>query len=108
MAETEQGTPAGGKKRPARAKELVPGIVLPRYELPDVAALQAISKGEASAEQQVRALKWILNGACMVQEWAFVEGQRQTDVALGRQMAGQMIYGLLKLPMSELRKRDET
>lgn len=86
------------------AKALAPGVVLPRYELADVTALQALAGGTADELQQKRALKWIIENAAAMYEWAYKEQPRETDIALGRQLVGQSIVGLLKLQVSTLRR----
>ena len=85
-------------------KVLAPGVVLPRYELADVTALQALAGGIADEAQQKRALKWIIENAAAMYEWAYKEQPRETDIALGRQLVGQSIVGLLKLQVSTLRR----
>jgi hypothetical protein len=91
-------------KAPKGPKQIAPGVVLPHYTLADVQSLQMLAAGTAEAEQQKRALKWILDQACMTQQWAYQQQPRETDVALGRQLVGQMIYGLLKLNVAALRR----
>ena len=88
------------------AKALAPGVVLPRYELADVSALQALAGGTADESQQKRALKWIIENAAAMYEWPYKEQPRETDIALGRQLVGQSIVGLLKLQLSDLRRKD--
>ncbi len=79
------------------------GISLARYAKADVSAIQALNVGNATPEQQARALKWIIENACATYSWSFTESERQTNVMLGRQFAGQQIVGLLKLNVSELK-----
>ena len=88
------------------AKALAPGVVLPRYELADVTALQALAGGVADEQQQKRALKWIIENAAAMYEWPYKEQPRETDIALGRQLVGQSIVGLLKLQVSTLRREN--
>lgn len=82
----------------------IAGIELPRYTESDVVALQALNAGEANAEQQKRALKWIIENACAMYEWPFLDQERQTNIQHGRQLAGHQIVGMLKLKLSELRR----
>ena len=84
----------------------IEGIALPRYELADVEALQALSRGEAGPEQQKRALRWILERGCALHQWGYYGNQRETDIALGRQFVGQQIHGLLNLRLSDLRRSE--
>jgi hypothetical protein len=69
------------------------------YELADITAVQAMQRGDASADQQRRALGWIINQACKTYDFAFRPGadDRETNLALGRQHAGQQIVKLLHL-----------
>lgn len=73
--------------------------------------MQALAAGVANEGQQKHALKWILEGACALNTWAYRESERETDVALGRHFVGQQIIGLVKVNVSQLRKiegREET
>lgn len=69
------------------------------YELADITAVQAVQRGDASPDQQRRALDWIINQACKTYDFAFRPGadDRETNLALGRQHAGQQIVKLLYL-----------
>ena len=90
-------------KKPTPPK-VIAGVALPRYTLADVEALHMLSQGTAEAEQQKRALRWIVEAAAATHQWGFYAGQRETDIALGRQFVGQQIIGLLKLNLSDLRR----
>lgn len=94
------------KDKAKAAKELAPGVPLPRYTLADVTALQAVARGDAETEQQKRALDWIINEACGTYMWAYKQQPRETEVALGRQLVGQTIVGLLKLDLATLRRQE--
>lgn len=64
----------------------------------DAAAIQALAKGNATAEQQKRALTWIITKAAGTYEFAYhvgADGERDTSVHLGRQFVGHQIVGLL-------------
>lgn len=81
----------------------------PAYELADVTALQALERGNASPEQQRRALGWVINLAAGTYDLAYrpgLEGARDTDFALGRQFVGQQIVKLLNLLPSALPRRE--
>ena len=97
---------------PRKAKQLVP-TVQPTGSQPapfnssDAAAVQALAAGTANDGQQKRALKWILEGACQLPVWAYGKDERETYVALGRQLVGQQIMGLLKVNISNLKKVEE-
>lgn len=87
-------------------KEISPGVPLPRYTLAQAQSLQLLAQGRAEAEQQKQALDWIINDACGTYEWAYKPQPRETEVALGRQLVGQTIVGLLKVNLSDLRRKD--
>lgn len=72
----------------------------------DILSLQKLAAGIANAEEQKRALTWILK-ACEVNEQPFFpggeDGRRATDFMLGKQQVGREISKLLKLQLSKLR-----
>lgn len=82
----------------------------PHYELADAGAIQALHRGEATPEQQQRALKWIIEHACKTYDMPYRpggdDGRRDTDFALGRQFVGQQIVKLLKLNLAMMRTRN--
>lgn len=94
------------QKKNTQGKALAPGVVLPRYDLADATALQALAAGTADADQQRRALTWIVENAAAMYEWPYKEQPRETDIALGRQLVGQSIVGLLKLNLADLRRQN--
>ena len=71
----------------------------------DAVAIQALAAGKATAEQQRRALKWILEGACALPIWAYCKDERETNLALGRQFVGQQIVGVMNVKVSILRRK---
>ena len=80
------------------------GPIPAQFDEGDAVAVQALSLGKATAEQQKRALKWILEGACGLPIWPYCKDQRDTDVALGRHFVGQQIVGVLRAKISTLRR----
>ena len=93
------------KKKPEHAAWLPPP-----YELADVTALQALSRGEADKHQQERALKWIIEQACGTYQMSFrpgPDGERDTVFAEGRRFVGLIIVEKLKLIVANLRRNDE-
>ena len=78
------------------------------YKSADVAAIQAISRGEASAEQQIRFLKWLIEQCAGTYDFHFFEGERETSFALGKAFVGQQCVKLLKLNVSSLVKAEES
>ena len=73
----------------------------------DVAALQAMRRGEANADQQVRALEFILETICDRNGMSYrpggLEGDRDTAFAEGRRFVGNQIVKLTKLPLSTIK-----
>lgn len=58
----------------------------------EVGAVRALFEGKADAEQQKKALAWILEKACGLKDWAYRPGdERETCIALGRQFVGHQI-----------------
>ena len=88
-------TPA--KKRAFVAAPLPPADAPASLELPDFHAIQALYRGEASADQQRRFVEWF-NRACMWQQTAYRGGDasRDTDFGLGRQFVAEQFYGAVK------------
>ena len=79
----------------------------PPYEEADVHAIQALHKGDASPDQQQRALKWLIEKACGTYEFNFYPTDRETAFALGREFVGQQTIKLLHLNPPRLRRPDE-
>jgi len=78
------------------------------YELADVTAIQALHRGEASADQQRRAMDWIVKQACATYDFPFRPGpsDRETNIALGRQFVGQQIVKMLYINPNAVRRSD--
>lgn len=80
------------------------------YEDADVAALQALAKGVATAEQQKRALNWWIEKAAGTYDLPYRpggrEGERDTLMAIGRMFVGQQTVKLLKLKIGQLQRRE--
>ena len=79
-----------------------------KYVKADVAALQAMRCGEANADQQQRAMEFILDAICDRNGMSFrpggAEGARETDFAEGRRFVGNQIVKLTKLPLSKIKE----
>ena len=88
-------------------KKLPPGTAFApaEYSVADAKAIQQLMIGEADAEQQKRALSWIINMACATYDQPFRPGHDgQTEFACGRQFAGQQIVKLTKLDLVALQQ----
>lgn len=74
----------------------------PAFEDADVAAVQALERGNASPDQQKRALRWIIEKGAGTYDLSYrpgTEGQRDTDFAEGRRFVGLQLVKLLKLKL---------
>ena len=81
-------------------------ITLPRYELADVAAIQAMLNGTADEIQQRRGMKWIIEQASNMYGFQYFPTDRDTNFALGKAYVGQVIVGVSKLNLSALRRKE--
>lgn len=85
---------ARGRSASARPEPWHP----PAYEIADLRAVQALARGEASAEQQQRALDWIVSRAAQTyDEPFFPDNPRVTDYLLGRRSVGLALVKLTRL-----------
>lgn len=81
-----------------------------KYDKADVSALQALRRGEADPDQQIRALEYILETISDRNGMSWrpgPDGARETDFAEGRRFVGNQIVKLTKIPLSKL-KEDTT
>ena len=76
------------------------------YEVADVAAIQALIRGEADPEQQKRALKWIIERGACTYDFHYYENERHTAFALGRAFVGQQVVKLTRLNLHSLRRNE--
>ena len=68
------------------------------YDSADAYALKAIAIGTASADQQKRGLKWIIESACAVyEETYFPDTASDRDFAQGKRHVGLQIVKLLNM-----------
>ena len=79
-----------------------------KWELADASALQAMARGDATKDQQIRALKWVIELAAGTYDMSYRPGDtsRDTDFAEGRRSVGLQIVKLLKMNLSELRRKE--
>ncbi len=72
------------------------------YTPADIEAVQALSRGEASEDQQRRVLEWIINTVSAVDDEPFRSaadgGERETSYALGRRSVGRELRKLAMMP----------
>jgi hypothetical protein len=70
------------------------------YDVADIRAVQAVTAGAATPEQQKRALDWIVLKAAATYDNGFVAEDAHGRIAAfvdGRQFVGQQIVKLMKL-----------
>lgn len=98
------------RTRPTRATLATRAPWLPaEWEAADVSALQALLRGEATPDQQKRALDWIINSAAGTYELSYrpggEDGERDTCFAEGRRFVGSQIVKALKISLYALRDK---
>lgn len=77
------------------------------YDTQDIAAVQAVATGTASAEQQRRALRWIIESCAGAYNQSFIPGQSDVTAFLeGRRSVGNQIVKLTKLKVGVLEQRE--
>lgn len=87
-------------------KPLAP-ITVPDWNKADAAAIQAVERGDASPEQQKRALAWIVNRACVTYDFCDQpENERLSAIFDGRRFAGLQIVKLIKLNLSKMKEQE--
>jgi hypothetical protein len=80
----------------------------PAYELADIMAIKGLAAGTASADQQQRAIKWIIENACATYDLSYrPTSDRDTSFAEGRRFVGLEIVKALKLDISKLQRKDK-
>lgn len=88
------------------AKKPVPPHLRCDWDIPVVAAVQALSRGEATPEQQKGALNFIINQAAATYGQSYQEtGDRDTTFAEGRRFVGLVLVKLLHLSTAALTRK---
>jgi hypothetical protein len=81
----------------------VPPPYLPaKYELADVAAIQALVRGNATPEQQTRAITFIVNDVCSTYDLEYRTDARDHAFGSGRRFSGLQIVKMIKLNLAVL------
>lgn len=94
-------------KRPKSAPN--PKVYAPHdWELADAAALQALVRGNASTDQQMRAIKWIIDASGTYDLPYRPDSARDTDFACGKQFVGKQIVKLINLNLAALSGKQST
>lgn len=79
------------------------------YALADATAFQALAAGTADKDQQLRALKWLIENCCRTYDLSYRPGpggQRDTDFAEGQRSVGLQVVKLVKLNVGMLRRSE--
>lgn len=80
----------------------------PDYTEADVQALRALNRGEATTDQQRRAVEYLVNWVCCTYDMAYRPSERETLLQLGKQMVGQHVVWLLKTAETKAKGDGET
>ena len=77
----------------------------PSYTNRDAGCIQALARGEADADQQRHALKYIVETLCACYDASFrPESDRATAFAEGRRFVGLQLVKLTKVNIAALKK----
>lgn len=113
MAEGEQPGPvARGPSRKAEAQAVLEGAPWKPapYAIADAAAIQALQRGDANADQQRRALKWLIETCCGTYDLSYrpggEEGARDTAMAEGKRWVGLQVVKLLNNSTAVMRRTE--
>lgn len=92
----------------ARATKKAPPYLKVEWDEADANALKALQRGDADADQQKRALDWILRHAAMIREVTFQPGMPDASAfAEGRRFVGLTIAQLLTVSTRDLRLAEQ-
>lgn len=99
---------------PLRLPPAPPGPPKPvdsyRFELADASAVQAMVRGEATADQQLRVLALVINKLAGTYDLSYrpggEEGRRDTDFAEGKRYVGLQLVTMTKVDVAELERRE--
>ena len=86
-------------------KQPPPAYLPPKADKADTAALQALARGEASTEQQKRALRWIIEAAAATYDQSYRPDTHETAFAEGRRFVGNTLVKELKINLLNLKER---
>ena len=89
---------------PTKKIEQPSPLIPPVYTPADATALQALAVGEANAEQQIRALNWILHKSADYQNIEYRTNDRDHAFLSGRRFVGLQVVKLMSLNVGALLK----
>lgn len=81
----------------------------PAYEIADASAFQALTRGDASPDQQKRVVKWLVHEAARTYDMSFRPGpggERDTAFAEGRRFVGLQVVKMVNLDLALLRRTE--
>lgn len=88
---------------------LVDPRAIPPADMSDVAGLKALCQGTATAEQQQRFIRFLVNHVCGYAEEHFYPGATDsTAFSLGKRRVATYLISYLDAPMERLRSTQET
>jgi len=77
------------------------------YEKADVSAFQALEKGEATPDQQKRALAWLINVGSMSYEDVYDrDSERDSTFMNGRRFVGLRVVKMLRINLLAFRSKN--
>ena len=86
----------------ALKKVMLPVEEPAKWDKADAAAVQALASGIATADQQQRALNWIIYEACGTYELDYRPDARDHAFVSGKRRVGLQIISLIKLKLGLL------
>lgn len=94
------------KRKPTKASLQASAPWLPPdWEIADAAAIQALRRGDATADQQRRALDYIVHTLCCTYDLSYrPDNARDTDFAEGRRFVGLELVKLNNLALSKFKR----
>jgi hypothetical protein len=95
--------------KPKRDVKLFEPWAPPPLELPEVAAIQAVAKGEATPDQQQLAMRVIVEKIGCAYEETYCPGQngaRDSDFYQGRRRAGTMLRSFINAKLKNFKDPD--
>ena len=76
-----------------------------KYEVADAAAIQALLRGDASGQQQQRALAFIINEIAGTYDLEYRTNERDHAFASGRRFVGLQLVKMTKLNLAALKDK---
>jgi hypothetical protein len=86
-------------KRPKALKRPAP-LALPDIDISEAAAIKALNSGTATAEQQKRALDWIIKKGCMIGGISMADDSLKTAFNEGKRFVGANLLFIVAEPIA--------